>query len=354
MSRRYRDFRIDRVDRGVAPAAVEPGLLHATPFYALRAFPPSHPVSGHPPVLLVPPLSGHFPVMLRDMIVGLLPDFPVAVLDWADIRHVPAAHGAFEFDANVAAIRDAIRRIGPDVAVVAVCQAGVPALAAVADLSARRPAAAPALLALIAAPIDPLANPTPVVELIRSLSAAWYRTVPLERLGAGVTGRGRLVYPARRQLRGLRRYLARQVAIGGELARKMRADDGANPERAPFPELYLSLMDLDARHFAANIETVFLRRDLPRGRLAVDTRPIDPRAIVRTALLSIEGACDDIAAPGQTRAALSLLGPARPGPPRAAVVIPACGHFGLFHGAVWRGRVLPVLRAHCLRRTGGP
>jgi poly(3-hydroxybutyrate) depolymerase len=65
--------------------------------------------------------------------------------------------------------------------------------------------------------------------------------------------------------------------------------------------------------------------------------------------MTIEGARDDIAAPGQTAAALDLC-PAIPETRRARLVVPDCGHFGLFHGEPWRSRVLPEVRAFLTRR----
>ncbi len=342
----YWDFGVDRIRLATGPMEIRATSLFETPFVTLREY-RTQDGAGRPPLLLVPPLSGHFPALLRDMMVGLLPDFRVTVLDWANVRHVPLDHGSFGFTDNVLAVSQAIRRLGPEVSVVAVCQGGVPALAAIADLSAGSPEAAPAGLGLIAAPIDPIANPTPLVHLIRSFNASWYRTVPVSRVRGRAAGSGRMVYPAERQLRGLRRYLAAHSAAGSELSRKMETDDGADPARFPFADLYSSLMDVDARHFAQNIETVYLRRDLARGRLSLGKDAVDPRAIDRTAILTIEGECDDIAAPGQTSAAHALCAnlPRRRG---SSVVVPGCGHFGLFHGGTWRRRVLPVLRAHCL------
>lgn len=130
----------------------------------------------------------------------------------------------------------------------------------------------------------------------------------------------------------------------------MTADDGTDPARFPFPDLYTSVMDLDARHYAENLDRVFLRPRIPAGQMRLHGRPVDPAAIRRTSLLTVEGALDDIAAPGQTSAAHALC-PGIPDARRQALVVPECGHFGLFHGTPWRDRVLPVLRDHILRHA---
>lgn len=326
----------------LGPAVTCDDLLHA-PFHRLRLFRHEDTPDGAP-VLIVPPLSGHFPVLLRDMVLDLVAVSPVALLDWANVRHVPLAEGAFGFEDNIAAIRSAIVSLGPDVSVIALCQGGVPALAAVADLAATNPGAAPLALTLIAAPVDPLANPTPVVGLIRGRSRYWYEIVPIATVPPGSAGQGRWVYPARTQLAALRLYLDRQVREDTELARKIAHDDGSDPARFPFLDLYTSIMDIDARHFAENIDSVFLSRRLPSGEMTFEGRPIDPGAIRRTTLTTIEGAEDDIAAPGQTAAAHALCRNL-PDDRRRRLVVPGAGHFSLFHGGGWRREVLPFLRA---------
>lgn len=322
----------------------EPG----SPFHGLVSFRLAE-TARRRRVLLVPPLSGHFPLLMRDVVLGLVPDFDVILMDWTNVRHVPLRHGDFGFDDNIRAIEGAIRDLGPDLSVLALCQGGVPALAATARLAETEAARAPAALVLMAAPIDPLANPTAVVRLIRRFPMAWFRTVPLERVPRGFAGEGRSVYPAHAQLAALQTYLERQREAAGELARKMARDDGADPACAPFDDLYTSIMDIEGRHYVENIERVFHARDLMRGRLVCAGATVRPEAIAATSLMTIEGARDDIAAPGQTAAALDLC-PAIPETRRARLVVPDCGHFGLFHGEPWRSRVLPEVRAFLTRR----
>ncbi len=340
----YRDFAIEAVGRGGARRTVVTEALERHPFYTLRQFRTDDTGNCARDFLLVPPLSGHFPIFLRDVVLSLLAEFRVTVLDWANVRHVPVAHGVFGFDDNIRAIRDAILRLGPDTAVMALCQGGVPALAAVADLARGAAGAEPAALVLMAAPIDPLANPTAVVRLIRSLPQSWYDAIALSLVPSRYAGRGRRVYPAETQLAGLESYRARRIHENGELSRKFARDDGFDPVHFPFADLYSSVMDLDAKVFTETIGRVFLRRDLARGRLEFDGREIDPGRIRETTLLTVEGAFDDIAAPGQTAAAHELcraLPPAR----RSRLVVADAGHFSLFHGHIWRETIHPVVRA---------
>ena len=305
-----------------------------------------------PPVLVVAPLSGHFALGLRDLVIGLLPDFAVHVTDWTNVRHVGLQAGSFGYDDNVETVAGMLRRIGPGASVIGVCQGGVPALAAASLMAADADPSRPEALALAGAPIDALANPTRVVRLIRAHAPDWYRRTVIRRVPGQYAGRGRAVYPADLQAGALSGYFARRMMEGGEIRRKLLADDGADPVRYPFLHLYTSVMDLDAPLFVENLERVFLRPELALGTLICGGRPVEPAALASTPLLTLEGAEDDIAAPGQTAAALGLCG-TRPAAARQATVVRGCGHFGLFHGRSFRETVLPELRRFFLRAAEG-
>jgi poly(3-hydroxybutyrate) depolymerase len=141
-------------------------------------------------------------------------------------------------------------------------------------------------------------------------------------------------------------YLARHLDGDGELFAKLRHDDGAEPRRFPFFDLYSSIMDLDAKHFVENIDRVFHAGALVQGALRCNGERVDVGAIRRTALVTIEGEQDDIAAPGQTSAAHALCSGLPANLHRQAVVAGA-GHFSLFHGDIFRHAVLPVIRDAC-------
>jgi len=154
-------------------------------------------------------------------------------------------------------------------------------------------------------------------------------------------------------LLALSAYLTRHVGRGSDTGRKVILDDGADPRRFPFFDLFSSIMDLDAAFFLENTRDVFHDCLLPKGELRFRGEYVDPKAIRTTALLTVEGDSDDIAAPGQTSAAHALAGPL---PPRfrRSLVVPRAGHFSLFHGSTWRTGVLPVIREFCgIKRWSG-
>ena len=295
-----------------------------------------------PGVLVVAPLSGHFSVLLRDALLALVADFRVFVTDWINVRHVSAAHGPLGFEGDVRAVHDAMRHLGPATGVVGLCQGGAVALAATALLAADAASSAPRALVLMGAPIDPLANPTRVVGLLRAHSLSWLERNVITIVAGAFAGHGRRVYPAEAHLAALSAYLLRHQLEGGELLGKVWSDDGDDPRRFPFLDLYTSVMDLDADYFLDNTRQLYHECALRAGALVVDGERVAPEAITETALMTVEGELDDIAAPGQTRAAHELC-PAIASHERLHLLLGGSGHFSLFHGEVWRRRVHPAV-----------
>src|SRR5262249_1524070 len=188
----------------------------------------------------VAPLSGHFPILMRDLVAGLLPYFRVYVTDWVNIRHVPARYGPFGLQMNISSVLAMMKKLPPGFNVIGLCQGGVPALAATALLSQSGGAGIPASLVLIGAPIDPLASPTPVFKLLRSQPLSWFERNLITTVPEGFAGRGRRVYSAHQRLLTLWAYLTRHVSEGGDTAKKVAVDDGADPDRFPFLDLFTS------------------------------------------------------------------------------------------------------------------
>jgi len=277
-------------------------------------------------------------------VLGLLPCFQVFITDWVNARHVPADEGAFDLAENISYIVEAIRVLGAELHVIALCQAAVPSLVATAFHSQNSCDCAPRSLVLMAAPIDPTSNPTRVSRLLRARSLAWYSHNVITRVPAPNAGNGRCVYPGSVQLLGLWAYLARHMSEGGELLGKLLSDDGADPARFPFLDLYSSLMDLPAEVFLDIVRHIYQERTLVTAEFHLQKQPVALEAIRSTALMTVEGECDDVAAPGQTRRAHDLC-PSVPAGARRELVVPACGHFSLFHGRIWRTRVLPEVLA---------
>ena len=92
---------------------------------------------------------------------------------------------------------------------------------------------------------------------------------------------------------------------------------------------------------ATNNESVI--RDLMHGRFQVRGEIIDPGAITKTALMTVEGERDDICAPGQTVAAHALCRNL-PADKHSHHLQLNVGHYGVFHGRRWQNEIYPSVR----------
>jgi poly(3-hydroxybutyrate) depolymerase len=338
-----RSFGIEAVRIGSKIHPVSECALVTLPWAALTAF--SRPGVPQRQILVVAPLSGGFPFLLRDLVVGLLRHaHRVAITDWPDARYVPLSHGRFGVGDSISHVASMIRALGPDLHVVAVSQGAVTALAAVALLAAEDQALTPRSLILLGGPIDPVANPTPLVTFVRARSPQWFADNVIETVPAGYPGQGRRVFPRSNQLKMHQAYSWRSFYESGEFTWKLMYDDGEDPVRFPFSLLSSSLMDVSAEFFLENLQHVFLEPALPSGTLAVHGTRVDPSVITRTALMTVEAEKDDVAAPGQTRTA-QVLCSSIPEHLRQHLLVSSAGHFSLFHGTTCRARVLPAIVA---------
>jgi poly(3-hydroxybutyrate) depolymerase len=329
---------------GACVPVVEEVALH-TPFGALLHFrKPAAP--RQPRVLIVAPMSGHFATLLRGTVRTMLADHDVFVTDWRNPRDIPLAAGRFGFDEYVAHVIDFIRGVGPDAHLVAICQPTVAALAAVALMAADGDAAQPASLTLMAGPIDCRVNPTRVNALANSRPLAWFERHLIGVVPAGFAGAQRRVYPGFVQLSAfMSMNLARHEASFEALYfERAKGDPQRADEIRAFYDEYFATTDLTAEFYLETVDQVFQRYLLPRGELRVRGRLVEPAAIQRTALLTIEGEKDDICSVGQTVAAQALCRGLRPYL-KTHHVQTGVGHYGVFNGRAWETQIYPLLRA---------
>jgi poly(3-hydroxybutyrate) depolymerase len=100
------------------------------------------------------------------------------------------------------------------------------------------------------------------------------------------------------------------------------------------------------------VATIFQANALVQGTLEVAGHRVDPAALRQTALLTVEGAEDDISALCQTEAAHDLC-PNIPEAKRARLVVPKAGHFALFYGRAMRAQVIPAVSHIMAAAEGG-
>ncbi|MDQ0503813.1 alpha/beta hydrolase family protein [Xanthobacter agilis] len=353
----FRPFGIDHISTTTTDFAVSDTVRAHLPYGMLRSF--KRTGEGAPPptgrrVLVVSPLAGGFPFLMRDLVVSLLAIADeVAITDWPDARYVPVSAGPFSFVDNCIETAQMIRALSEEAGsthVVGVCQGSVPALVGAALLA--QAGLAPASLTLIGGPIDPSRNPTRLWRMLQGRTLEALERQVIEPVAERFPGAGRLVFPAWRQTDTFALYLWRQSMTGGRLPLQLAFDEGDDPFRFPLARLCWTLMDVPGEFFIENVATIFQANALVQGTLEVAGHRVDPAALRQTALLTVEGAEDDISALCQTEAAHDLC-PNIPEAKRARLVVPKAGHFALFYGRAMRAQVIPAVSHIMAAAEGG-
>jgi poly(3-hydroxybutyrate) depolymerase len=297
-------------------------------------------------------MSGHFPSLLRGTVEAFLPNHDVYVTDWVDARTVPVAEGPFDLDDYIDYIISMLHRLGGDTHVVAVCQPSVPVLAAAALMEADQDPYVPISMVLMGGPIDTRINPTAVNALAEQRGIDWFRTHVITKVPFPNPGFMRDVYPGFLQLNGfVSMNLERHIEAHKQLFLNLVRGDGDSAQKhKEFYDEYLAVMDLAAEFYLQTVDTVFVRHALPKGEMRHRDRRVDPAAIKRVALFTIEGEHDDISGVGQTEAAHRLcvnIPPDR----QAHWLQPGVGHYGVFNGSRFRAEIAPRISDFVLSMT---
>jgi poly-beta-hydroxyalkanoate depolymerase len=316
-------FGITEIKSGNRTVPVREEEVFATPFGTLLRFVKE----GAPPqprVLLVAPLSGHFATLLRDTVRVLLPEHDVHITDWANARDVGVWHGRFGFDEYVEHLITFLEAMGPGAHVIAVCQPCVQTLAAAALMAEDDHPAQPKSMTLMAGPIDTRVSPTKVNELATGKPIDWFERNLISHVPLRYPGATRRVYPGFLQLTAF-------MSMNAE--RHIKA----------FYDEYFAVLDMTAEFYLETVQWVFQDHLLAKGELAWHGRRVDPKAIRRTALFTIEGERDDICAIGQTVAAHDLCTSLRPYRKKHYMQA-GVGHYGVFSGRRWASQIYPLVR----------
>ncbi len=342
------DIHSTRVDGDMVPVMIE--TVRTKPFANLVRFRRKKSAmradrQNDPRVLIVAPLSGHYATLLRDTVRAMLHEHDVYITDWADARTVPVTEGRFGLEDYIDYVTDFIRFLGPDLHVMAVCQPGPAVLAATSMLAEDNDPAQPATLTLMGSPIDTRLSPTVPNELATSRSLEWFEKNVITWVSWPNPGMLRQVYPGFLQLTGfMTMNMDRHVNAHLQLYRHLIAGDGESAEaHRQFYDEYLSVLDMTEEFYLETIKVIFQDHDLPDGRMKYRGHRVQPQAIRRTALLTVEGQRDDISGVGQTQAAHALCGNI-PADRRQRLVHPKVGHYGIFNGRRWRQDIQPEVR----------
>jgi len=338
-------YAIHTVQSGNAQVPVREEIALDMPFGNLLHFAKDDVEAAQPKVLVVAPMSGHFATLLRSTVATLLRDHDVYITDWKNARDVPLEAGRFGFDDYVDYIMTFLRHLGPGSHLVSVCQPCVPAMAAVALMSQDQDEATPRSMTLMGGPIDPNAAPTAVNDLANEKPIEWFEENLISVVPFRYAGRGREVYPGFLQLSA---FMSMNMERHGSQHRELYQllADGKTAEAKKIKNFYgeyFAVLDLTKEFYLETVDMVFQRALLAKGELTVHGRLVDPGAIRRTALLTVEGERDDICAVGQTSAAHALCSGLRPHMKRHHLQL-GVGHYGVFSGSKWEQQIYPQVR----------
>ena len=305
-------------------------------------------VTGRKPmkrrVLLVAPMSGHYATLLRKTVMSLLPDCEVYTTDWHNARDIPVSEGKFDVEDYTLYLVDFMKELGPDTHVIAVCQPAPLTLAATAYLAEQEPQAQPRTLTLIGGPIDPDATPTDVTDFGNRVTMGQLEEMMIQRVGFKYPGVGRMVYPGLLQLASFMSMNAdrHSKAFNNQIAAVARGEASDHDAHNRFYDEYLAVMDMTAEFYLSTVERIFKNREIARNVFTVKGHKVDIGKITDVAVHTVEGANDDISAPGQCVAALGLL-TGLPDSMKANHVEPGAGHYGIFAGKSWRNNIRPLI-----------
>ncbi len=337
-------FGIDSVTVGNREVEVCEEAAATTPFGTLLHFKKDI-ASAQPRVLLVAPLSGHFATLLRATVRTMLPDHDVFITDWHNARDAPLTAGRFGVDEYTDHLIKFLETMGPGSQVLAVCQPCVSVLAAVAVMAAAGNPAQPRSMTLMAGPIDTRVNPTKVNELAKKRSIDWFERTLTASVPLRYPGAFRRVYPGFVQLAAfMSMNIERHLKAHKELYENLANGEleKAAVTKAFYDE-YFAVLDLTAEFYLETVQLIFQDHALPLGKLQWHGQRVDPSAIRKTMLLTVEGERDDICAVGQTVAAHDLCSKLRPYLKRHHMQA-GVGHYGVFSGKRWENQIYPILQ----------
>src|SRR3954452_8779170 len=337
-------FGINQVSVGNRDVEVREEAAHVTPFGTLLHFKKDIEIE-QPRVLLVAPLSGHFATLLRSTVKTMLPEHDVYITDWHNMRDVEKRHGRFGFDEYVDHIVTFLEALGEGAHVVAVCQPCVAVLIAAAVMAQGNHPAQPRSMTLMAGPIDTRVNPTKVNELANSKPIEWFEQNLIARVPFRHGGAFRKVYPGFVQLAAfLSMNIDSHIKAHKELYDNLRICDFEKARATKdFYDEYFAVLDLSAEFYLETVRRIFQEHQLPTGAVQWRGQKVEPRAIKRTTLLTVEGEKDDICAVGQTSAAHDLCSGLRQYRKRHHMQT-GVGHYGVFSGKRWEGQIYPLVK----------
>jgi len=343
-------FGLDETLVDGVPTPVIEEVVWSAPFCNLLHFRRNSPAAearSDPKVLVVAPMSGHYATLLRGTVRDMLPDHEIFITDWIDAREVAVGAGIFDLDDYTDYLVEMIEHLSGDdgrISVMAVCQPGIPVMAAASLMSMRDNPRRPAAMVLMGSPMDTSRNPKQPNILASGRPLSWFENNVVVRVPWPNLGFMRRVYPGFLQLSSfLAMNLDRHVDAHVDHFRNLVRGDGDGAEQhRQFYDEYLAVMDLPGEFYLQTIERVFHKRLMALGTYRYRGQLVDTRAVTDVGLMTVEGEKDDITGLGQTEAAHDMV--ALPEARRRRYVAQGVGHYGVFNGSRWRKLILPEVR----------
>lgn len=337
------DFEITHTTVDGRHVDIEEEIIEEGPFCRLLHFKKSKGL-GQPKLLLVSPMSGHHATLLRGTVEAMLPFADVYITDWVDARYISMAYGKFDLEDYIAHTIHYMKQLSPDLHVMAVCQPSVPVLIAASVLNQASDPDAPASMILIGGPVDARVNPTKVNLMALEHPMDWFESRMITRVPFNYPGFMRRVYPGFMQLASfINLNLERHIDAHVDMFKHLVQGDGESAAaHRKFYDEYLSVADLPAEFYLECIGKVFQQFLLPQGKFDYEGELVTPKAITKTALLTLEGELDDISGVGQTEAAQTLCS-GLSASMKHHHMQKGVGHYGIFNGRKFKEHVVPII-----------
>ena len=337
------DWGIDSVISEGVEYLVALETIKELPFCNLIKFKSTRTKKINRKVLIIAPMSGHYATLTRNTVISLLPNCDVYVTDWKNARDVSFSEGKFDIEDFTNYLVDFYRDLSPDLNIMAVCQPAPLALAASAITSEKSPKFNPKSLTLIGGPIDPDANPTDVTDFGHRTSMEALETTVTMPVGLNYKGVGREVYPGAIQLAS---FMAMNQETHGQafvnqIENEIAGRASEHDRHNKFYDEYLAVMDMTAEFYLSTVDRIFKKREIAQNKFCVKGIFVDLEKITSIPTFIIEGANDDISAPGQCLAALNILSKL-PSNMKFSHLQNGAGHYGIFSGKAWRTKIRPL------------
>ena len=199
-------------------------------------------------------------------------------------------------------------------------------------------------MTLIGGPVDPDATPTDVTDFGRRVTMGQLEETMIQRVGFKFNGVGRKVYPGLLQLTSFISMNAErhQKAFSDQVMAVAKGEASEHDAHNRFYDEYLAVMDMTAEFYLSTVQRIFKNREIAENRFSVNGKLVDFANITTVAIKTVEGAKDDISAPGQCIAALDLC-TSLPETMKASHVESEAGHYGIFAGKSWRNNIRPMV-----------